>query len=438
MNKFLPSTIVIVTAFLLASCFHKSDKTGSADDITHSFICHTASGDYLITHEEIFHATSKSSGPKGSYTSGYADYRFTVRNIQTGEQVSRVITGDRDEDVMPIGYDGKQLWCYSADKSVGLHAREPSTMQITITRDKVEEINPFLRNSMDAPKVYEASQFYMYDPVSNTVVLTDIQGNLFSLDPASLKASPLKKKPSYRNTFADSHSTSADRWLDMPISLKGDIRKQIEFKHDKTSEDSYLNGEILLEQSIPRLSSVAKQMQEENNNETAKLQHRVDSFLSVYPALKDDQQASLTIRDYNIPIRFSELKRQLKSRQEDTGSMNDDIVRELNHLVMGCDSNYIYIVHANNLTDTSSILITRTMVKGETSHPQWTTLVPQIYFDPSKGIKRNSMSEVFKSGNPEFRYEWYGIEGNVLVGIKMLFAFGIDVNTGKLLWKQQL
>jgi hypothetical protein len=30
------------------------------------------------------------------------------------------------------------------------------------------------------------------------------------------------------------------------------------------------------------------------------------------------------------------------------------------------------------------------------------------------------------------------MEENVLVGIKMLFAFGIDVSTGKLLWKQQL
>ena len=64
--------------------------------------------------------------------------------------------------------------------------------------------------------------------------------------------------------------------------------------------------------------------------------------------------------------------------------------------------------------------------------------VPQIYFDPSKGIKSNRMAGVFKSGNPQFRYDWYGIEGNVLVATKMLFAFGIDITTGKLLWKIQL
>ena len=66
----------------LLSCFHKSNKTGKADDVTHTIICHTPSDDFLVTHEEIFHATSKSSGPTGNYISGYAEYRYTVRNLQ--------------------------------------------------------------------------------------------------------------------------------------------------------------------------------------------------------------------------------------------------------------------------------------------------------------------------------------------------------------------
>jgi|GEM_PF-6850307 len=438
MNKLLHSCAVIAATFLLVSCFHKSNKTGSADDITHTFLCHTSSGDYLVTHEEIFHATSKSSGPKGTYTSGYADYRFTVRNALTGEQVSRVITGDRDEDAMPIGFDGKQLWCYGADKSVGLHARDPSSMQITIKREQIEDVNPFLKNAMNAPKIYEAPQFYLYDPLSNTVVLTDIQGNLFSLDPTTLKATAVKKKPTFSSSHPDPHSTSADRWADLNISLSGDNRKQIQFGHDKKSEDSYLSGEILLEQNTARLSSIAAKMLLENNNETAELRQRCDSFLTLYPNLKEERNAYLTIKDYNIPNRYFDLRHKLESRQRDSVYMNDQIVRHLSRMVLGGDSNYIYIIHANNLTDTSSVLITRTDLKDGVSHPQWTTLVPQIYFDPSKGIKRNSMKEVFKAGNPEFDYEWYGVEGNVFVGVKMLFAFGIDVNTGKLLWKQQL
>jgi hypothetical protein len=291
---------------------------------------------------------------------------------------------------------------------------------------------------MNAPKINEAPQFYVYDPVTNTVILTDIQGNLFSLDPASLKATPVKKKPAFNNNFSHAHTTSAYRWTDKRISLTGENRKQIDFRHDQKSEESYLNGEILLEQNTARLSTLAISMLEESNNETAALRQRVDSFLTLYPVLKDERQAYLSIKDDHIPSRFFELQNALKDRERDSISKAADIVRDLDGIVLGGDSNYIYIIHANNLTDTSSVLITKTSVKGDASHPQWTTLVPQIYFDPSKGIKRNRMSEVFKSGNPQFSYEWFGIEGNVFVGIKMLFAFGIDVNTGKLLWKQQL
>ena len=435
----LPSRIIFfATSFLLASCFNKSNKTGSADNVAHSFICHTPTGDYFITHEEIFHATSKSSGSTGTFISGYADYRYTVRNIQTGEQVARVVTGDRDEDLAPIGYDGKQLWCYSADKSVGLHARDPTSMQVTIKREQVETINPFLKNTMNAPKIYETPQFYMYDPVTNSIVLTDIQGNFFSLDPTTLKASPVKTKPAFRNNFSHAHSTNAYRWVDMNISLSGEIRKQIDFGRDKKSEDSYLNGEIILEQNTKRLSAIAATVIEENNKETARLRQRVDSFLTLYPVLKDERHAYLTIKDYRIPSRFSELRSELERRKRDSSSSINEVVRDLDRIVLGGDSNYIYIIHANNLTDTSSVLITKTALKDNVSNPLWTTLVPQIYFDPSKGIKRNRMSEVFKSGNPQFSYEWYGVEGNVFVGIKMLFAFGIDVTTGKLLWKQQL
>src|ERR1700712_5177050 len=111
-----PALLLLSVAILFSSCFHKSTSTGSADDIEQSFVCHTAKGDYLVTHESIFQATSKSTGPKGNFTSGYTDYRFTSRDLQTGAQVTRLVTGDRDNDFLPLGFDGKQLWCYSADK----------------------------------------------------------------------------------------------------------------------------------------------------------------------------------------------------------------------------------------------------------------------------------------------------------------------------------
>ncbi|HMC99657.1 MAG TPA: hypothetical protein VKH37_05875 [Ferruginibacter sp.] len=428
----------LLIAMLLSSCFSKSNKTGAADDVTHSMICHTANGDFLITHEEIFHATSKSSGPSGTFISGYGDFRYTIRNLQTGEQVTRLVTGDRDEDIVPIGYDGKQLWCYGVKKSVGLHARNPSTMEISIDREKLETENPFLKNSMSTPKVYEAPQYYSFDPLQGSVTLTDLQGNFYQLDPSTLKATATKKRSTFNERFSSAHSTTAYRWLDNYVSMRGDMRKQIDIDRNVKNEDSYLNGEILLEQNTAHLSLVGKKMMSAYDESINQLQRSSDSLLNLYPALKDERQAYLTIKDYHIPSRYSEIKRVLDRKEEGASSTTDAILRHFTNMVLGCDSNVLYIHHANNLTDTSSTLITKTIIKNGVSSPQWTTVIPDIYFEPSKGIKRNPRSEVFKSGNPKFDFEWFGIEGNVLVGIKMLFAFGIDTNTGKLLWKTQL
>lgn len=85
--------LLCITGFYLCSCFHKNTTTGTADDIKHSFSIHVAKGDYLLTHEEIFQATSKSSGPKGTFISGYTDYRYTVRDLQTGMPITRMDVG---------------------------------------------------------------------------------------------------------------------------------------------------------------------------------------------------------------------------------------------------------------------------------------------------------------------------------------------------------
>lgn len=435
LNKYAGSLLLV---FLLGSCFYKSNKTGSADDVVQSFTCHTANGDFLVTHEEVFHANSKSSGPTGTYISGTADYRYTVRNLQTGEQVARVVTGDRDEDVYPVGYDGKQLWCYGAERSSGLHAREPAGMQVTITQEDIENANPNLRGNINHPKIYETPQFFVFDPLANQVMLTDLQGNLYNLDPSTLKAVPVRTKPMFDSRFDHASSGSANRWPDMNISMSGDNRKQIDFQRGTKSEESYLKGEILLEQNTMRLNKIAKQVLETYDQVVSSVKAAMDSLLNIYPALNDERQAYLTIKDYHIPSKYASLKRQLESAQRDTMYSKYNFIRDMDNMVLGCDSNCLYIMHANNLTDTSSILLTKTIIKNGVSTPQWTTMIPGIYFDPSKGISRNPRSDVFKAGNPQFRYEWFGLEGKILTGIRMLHAFGIDDTNGKVLWVRQL
>ncbi|MDB5033775.1 MAG: hypothetical protein JWQ98_1016 [Chlorobi bacterium] len=430
--------LVVVPALILSSCFFKSDETGSADNVKETMICHTPKGDYLITHEEIFHATSKSSGSSGTFISGYADYRFTVRELQSGRLVKRLVTGDRSEDILPLGYDGTRLWCYSADKEIGLHGRDPITLLVTVTQAQITAANPSLAHNLSAPAATEAGKMYSYDYFSGRVILTDLQGNILALDPATLRTTSIPKMPESPVHFHNASSTSAYRWGKETISLVGEPRRKIELSGGRTSRESYLNAALLLEQGSDHLAEVGNRMKGGNQDARADLRRQCDSLKLLYPVLSEGRRAYASIRDADIPNHYYEKARMLERLTEDSVHDDDRTLDHLSSMVLGCDSTTAYILHSGNLTDTSNILISRIGLKNGEYVTLWTTRVPNIFFDPSKGIRKNSLGDVFKSGNPHFDYEWYGVEGNVLVGIKMLFAFGIDILTGKLLWREQL
>jgi hypothetical protein len=224
---------------------------------------------------------------------------------------------------------------------------------------------------------------------------------------------------------------------DQSISLEGDIRRHIKLPAGKESAESFLNGMFITEQDLNKLASTGRGQLQGHSDAKRKLEHERDSMLAAYPVLTDEQQAYYTIKDYHIPSRFAHIKRELENMKEDSADTRQDVIHHLSNVVLG-DSNTVYIIQANDVTDTAALLITKVHISNNECKTEWTTLVPGIYFDPSKGIAKNPMKDVFKAGKPEFDYEWYGMQGDVLSGIKMLFSFGIDTHTGKLLWKQQL
>jgi hypothetical protein len=426
----------VLLLFCLSSCFHKSNETGTADNVRHSIICHTANGDFLITHEEIFHATSKSSKNGISFTTGYAEYRYTARDIRSGTQAVRLVTGDMEKDFIPLGYDGTNLWCYSADKGLGLHARTPSTLQVSIKQQQIEQANAALAGKLSAPKLTDADRYYMFDCLSGKVVATDLQGYVYTIDPANLKAATITKMPEAPRLY---HATasSGDLWEDRHVSLGGDLRRQIKLPSGDKSNETFLEGAFITERDANKLGAKGQGAMETRRGEMLQVRREYDSMLKAYPVLKDERQAYQTIKDYHIPSNFSDLKRSLNRKIQDSADMTQSIVRHLSNVLAG-DSNTVYIVHANDVTDTTAMLISKVSIHNNACKTEWTTLVTGIYFNPTKGIKKNPMKEVFKAGNPKFDYQWFGLQGDVLAGINMLFAFGIDTHTGKLLWKQQL
>jgi len=75
------------------------------------------------------------------------------------------------------------------------------------------------------------------------------------------------------------------------------------------------------------------------------------------------------------------------------------------------------------LTDTSSVVISKMKFDQKRFASQLTTLIPGIYFDPDRGIQKNPMKDVFKSGSPEFRFEHNGVKGKCIVRCENAFCF---------------
>lgn len=220
--------------------------------------------------------------------------------------------------------------------------------------------------------------------------------------------------------------------------MSGDLRKYLVFGDTMQSENSFLHAEILLQQDATALSQTANQWVKFYYSQLGDQRVRIDSFVSAYPFLKDESQWYREHSRYNIVSRFRDLNNDLDKMVRDSSQGYYQLLRFLNNSVLGCDSGNIFIAHANNVTDTSSLMISKLRYDKRKITLEWTTRVSGIYFDPDKGILSNPMKDVFKFGNPEFRFEQYGLSGNMLCGIKMLFAFGIDTRNGKLMWKEKL
>ncbi|MFH0864725.1 MAG: hypothetical protein V1904_00920, partial [Bacteroidota bacterium] len=183
-------TIFILFSLFL-SCFHKSVENDEADDIVKAIIYHGKDGAYLVTVESIFQASSKSSENGISYTTGYTDLRITSYDMTTGKQSARVASGDQtEENNTMLGWNEGNIWFYSMED--GLHSRDPKTLDIKITQDKILGKNPMLGKAMAECEWYKITQYFAFEYATEKLIITDNQGFHYSLDPVSFNTEKLK------------------------------------------------------------------------------------------------------------------------------------------------------------------------------------------------------------------------------------------------------
>ncbi|MFI5452275.1 hypothetical protein ACHMWN_08970 [Pedobacter sp. UC225_61] len=371
---------LLICCLFLMSCFHKSPETAAADDVAQILICETGTQSYLVSKEEIFQASSKSSGPRGTYISGYKQYRYSVRSANSGKLLTRLVS-EPDADFNLLGFDGKLLWCYSADPKIGLHARNPVSLKIVINNSRIIALNPAIVQMPVVP-LYQAYRFYQFDCEQQSIVLLNNTGFVFRLNTKTLSALKEKAMPANLNPILYSLSSVVYLDAERQVSLTSDVRNY--FRKGNSSGYSFLMGKLLVENDRQKIAA---------------FKHRI--------------------------------LREIGATKWDALSLQSS----LSAVSLGINSNTVYVMEATDLQDTASIHLSAHHVVGNSYEKKWGSTIGGIYYNYAAALRANPKAMVFSSGNPDYDYEWFGVTNGVLVGVRMLYMFGLDTNSGKLLWK---
>lgn len=376
--------LLLSSCILLIACFHKSPESAQADDVVQVLICETGTGSYLVCKEEIFQASSKSSGPKGSYISGYKQYRYSVRAARSGKLLVRLVSKP-DEDFNILGFDGQRLWCCSANAKIGLHARSPLSLKIVLNSSRITALNPVIGQMPTIP-LEEAHRFFQYDNERGSILLLNNSAFVFRLNLKTLLAESEKTMPVNLNPIIYPLSNTVYLGYERRVSLSPEIRNY--FTKESGKVHSFLMGKLLVESDRQKIAT---------------FKHTIFK-----------KMAKVTLGD------------------------SSRLLPSLSSVTLGTDSDAVYIMEATNLEDSAHICLSAYYVSANDYKKKWSSTVGGIYYNYRAAIKTNPKAMVFSSGNPDYDYEWFGLTKGVLVGVRMLYMFGLDANSGKLLWKVKI
>lgn len=405
----------------------------AADDVSQSFIYSGKNGSYIITQELIFQATSKSSGGGMTRISGYNECRLTSYDLATGAMLGRVELGEElDEACKIIGVVNDQVWCYSINTDLGLHSRDPKTLEVL---KKESELTALAGYNLSRPEWSNISMYYGYEVSNGALVLTDMQGVLSYFDPADNTVTETEESMPEDDWSADYLSSSGYFGDDEYISFYGDgDRRKLRWKYEDTTADlPFLKPNVFIDQNK---ASLYKGEQERIAKATARRDSskaKLDQLLAAHPVFADESAgwSDMTPEERDMRSEYYNLKRDLDDKESDLEDLTDDFDDSNDYLLR--DKPYSALIYsASTVSDTARAILTCVdRTKPKRFVERWHLDLTSFYFDPDKA----EGAGVFDDGDPEFGYRWADIHEGKFVMIAQLQMICVDMATGKKLWQ---
>ena len=424
-----------MTLTVIQGCFFfkKDLMKDDADDVEEMVIVSSGGQDYLVSKEEIFQATSKSSKGGMRMTTGYTENRLSSYNIQTGELVKRIELGERDDNYMNfLGVADGKLWYVSENEKIGLHTRDPKTLDIINSQEDITNVNPNLKNNFPKVKYYELSKYYGFNVSLKTPMVSDNSGIVYEIDPKTLKATVISESIKRFDFKKSTETTSLHFNSEKYMSLSGEPRKIFEFENKKFKDINFLDGKFLLTSNSINIAEVFPDYVKPILDKITKAQNKLDSLNNVVENAKDnnDKNYEYTKRyiDYEIRNSEDEIKRQ-----------NDDLRRINDETYTGIITrdNGVYIKHRSSASDTAKIILSKVIVDPVNHDVKliWSTLLENIFWEPEKVYEKDGFDYVFSSGSPKLDTKRIVFKDKYLIFFTMLKTVCINMETGVVLWK---
>jgi outer membrane protein assembly factor BamB len=436
--KILRLSGIMLCLLLTSSCFHKNVMTDRADDIDSPIIYHGKEGDFLICRETIFQATSKSSRNGVTNISGHNDYRISSYDLETGKLSARIkLKGGDDGATILLGKTDGKIWLYSLDKDLGLHCRNPKTLEVLANQQQLSTNTQLGTITFAKPKWYELPQYFSFNWMVNKLMVTDMQGYVYYVNPLndSVQKTSTKVGNGISVFSADNFSSQSKLDEKRKISFEGDNRKtlSINYQPDTKSNLSFLFGKLIAENDnewlaterrvyIDSLKKNIKQLQDSLTMCEAVHMH-VPNTSSSGP--KEEEQEFDRMRRYS---RFNSKLETDKSALQNAGYMNEQYF-------LSNEPMTFFVYYASNVTDTARAIISKVKMNADSSFAEaWKCNLNGFYFTPDKAVKLGAFETVFSKGDPNLRFQWFDIADDKLIIIAQLQIACIDAKTGKLLW----
>jgi len=413
----------------------KNVMKDTADDVMEAILSKTNEGTFLVVKEEVFQAVSKSDKGGFRQISGYTEYRISSYDINSGQLVKRVVLGGRKENECTfLGETDGKLWYKSVDKKLGVHARDPRTLEVIVTEEKVIEVNPFLKNNLSQPEWNSISRYYGFDILKKMLMVSDNAGYVYYINPASLKAE--KTTESIKNFDYDNSCTSMSMKTDVKsnLYLSGSPRNSINLFSKEIKEPSFLKGDFLKSSNVMNAVDANPEFFEPYKKEIEKYLGETDSLKKILEeadTITDKfKKTSLQFGLRNAERSIGHIKNKIKNAEDNIKRYSDDKYYEII-----TDDKSVFVMSQTDVTDQARVIISKVKLNSDTTvNLQWQIVLNDIYRDPDKGFDKSSFEVVFSKGNPDLRTMRVIDAGDKLIFIFMLKATNIDVETGKILW----